>query len=125
MDRKTILVLVASIGLLTLWPILVSRLYLPIPVPKLTNTLVTATNQVLGQTNAVTSVLTNAPATPAVTTNLVTTNAPEELVVLENKDARYTFTSHGGGLKLVELSQYPESTCGSKTNSASHKTATL
>jgi YidC/Oxa1 family membrane protein insertase len=37
------------------------------------------------------------------------TNLPEQTLVLTNKDARYTFTSRGGGLKTVELVQFPES----------------
>jgi len=36
------------------------------------------------------------------------TNAPENKIVLSNADARYTFTSRGGGLKTVELLKYPE-----------------
>jgi YidC/Oxa1 family membrane protein insertase len=36
------------------------------------------------------------------------TNIPEEFVVITNENARYTFTSHGGGLKLIELLKYPE-----------------
>ena len=36
------------------------------------------------------------------------TNAPEQIIVLTNALARYTFTSRGGGLKLVELLAYPE-----------------
>jgi YidC/Oxa1 family membrane protein insertase len=36
------------------------------------------------------------------------TNTPEELLVLTNARARYTFTSRGGGLKSVELLDYPE-----------------
>ncbi len=36
------------------------------------------------------------------------TNAPEQIVVLTNSHARYTFTSRGGGLKLVDLLDYPE-----------------
>ena len=36
------------------------------------------------------------------------TNAPEELKVITNAHARYTFTSRGGGLKSVELLDYPE-----------------
>ncbi|MCX8108861.1 MAG: membrane protein insertase YidC, partial [Verrucomicrobiae bacterium] len=35
-------------------------------------------------------------------------NEPEETVVLETPEARYTFTSHGGGIKKVELPKYPE-----------------
>jgi YidC/Oxa1 family membrane protein insertase len=36
------------------------------------------------------------------------TNAPEQTIVLTNGRARYTFTSRGGGLKQVELLDYPE-----------------
>ena len=36
------------------------------------------------------------------------TNTPENLLVLTNARARYTFTSRGGGLKSVELLDYPE-----------------
>jgi YidC/Oxa1 family membrane protein insertase len=36
------------------------------------------------------------------------TNAPEQTIVLANAKARYTFTSRGGGLKLVELLDYPQ-----------------
>ena len=36
------------------------------------------------------------------------TNIPEQTLVLTNRRARYTFTSRGGGLKLVELLDYPE-----------------
>ncbi len=32
----------------------------------------------------------------------------EKTVVIENDDARYTFTSHGGGLKRIELKKYPQ-----------------
>ena len=35
-------------------------------------------------------------------------NAPEQLIVLTNAKARYTFTSRGGGVKLVELLDYPQ-----------------
>jgi hypothetical protein len=30
------------------------------------------------------------------------------LLEVANENAHYTFTSHGGGLKLVELMHYPE-----------------
>ena len=36
------------------------------------------------------------------------TNAPEQTLVLTNGRARYTFTSRGGGLKLIELLDYPQ-----------------
>ncbi|MBW8864427.1 MAG: YidC/Oxa1 family insertase periplasmic-domain containing protein [Verrucomicrobia bacterium] len=36
------------------------------------------------------------------------TNAPESTIVMTNGRARYTFTSRGGGLKMIELLDYPE-----------------
>src|SRR5439155_12618191 len=53
--------------------------------------------------------------------------APEELLALTNENARYTFTSYGGGLKLVELLNYPESvSCGRKrAGAATQRVATL
>ena len=47
-----------------------------------------------------------APAPPP--KPVVSANVPEELVEVTNENAHYTFTSHGGGLKLVELLHYPE-----------------
>ncbi|MGH7990921.1 MAG: membrane protein insertase YidC, partial [Limisphaerales bacterium] len=46
--------------------------------------------------------------TTTVSTQIFDTNAPENLIVITNADARYTFTSRGGGLKSVELLKYPE-----------------
>jgi YidC/Oxa1 family membrane protein insertase len=52
------------------------------------------------------NIVTPAPATaPAFSFD---TNTPEQKIVLTNQRARYTFTSRGGGLKLVELLDYPE-----------------
>ncbi|HLZ52889.1 MAG TPA: membrane protein insertase YidC [Verrucomicrobiae bacterium] len=49
------------------------------------------------------------PATPAVSPGfLFDTNVPEQTIVLTNAHERYTFTSRGGGLKSVELLDYPE-----------------
>ncbi len=48
------------------------------------------------------------PTTTATSVQIFDTNAPENLIVLSNTDARYTFTSRGGGLKTVELLDYPE-----------------
>ena len=55
--------------------------------------------------NAVSPTL-NATATAAAP--VFDTNTPEELLVITNARARYTFTSRGGGLKSVELLDYPE-----------------
>lgn len=46
---------------------------------------------------------------PAVSPGLLfDTNVPEQTIVLTNAQERYTFTSRGGGLKSVELLNYPE-----------------
>jgi YidC/Oxa1 family membrane protein insertase len=58
--------------------------------------------------------VTNAPAPEVVSTAVTSapttfdTSFPEQIMVLTNRSARYTFTSRGGGLKLVELLDYPE-----------------
>jgi YidC/Oxa1 family membrane protein insertase len=108
MDRKSIIALVVCFIVLMCWYPLVNKIYPPKPLPP-------------GATNAYSAALssTNQSASPqavpavaeepSVATNLVVTaNVPEELRVMTNSNARYTFTSHGGGLKLVELVRYPE-----------------
>jgi YidC/Oxa1 family membrane protein insertase len=52
---------------------------------------------------------------------------PEQTLVLTNGRARYTFTSRGGGLKLVELLDYPETISArwTKTKTASDAVASL
>jgi YidC/Oxa1 family membrane protein insertase len=71
-------------------------------------------------TNAATApVAIAAPMTPAV----FDPSAPEQTLVLTNGRARYIFTSRGGGLKQVDLLDYPETISarwkGQITNSAS------
>jgi YidC/Oxa1 family membrane protein insertase len=53
----------------------------------------------------------SAPATPgnaATNSYSFSTNAPEKIITLTNSNARYTFTSRGGGIKSVELLNYPQ-----------------
>jgi YidC/Oxa1 family membrane protein insertase len=108
MDRKSIIILVACFLVLILLHPLADKLFPPKPLPP-------------GATNAPTAALslTNGSATSPVAPAaaeapapapkpLVSADVPEELRVVTNSNARYTFTSHGGGLKLVELVHYPE-----------------
>ena len=99
-------------GLLMLWSfVIVPKLYQPIPLPP------GATN-VVATTQSVTAAAANPAPAPAVTPPSMSaattprpaflTNVPEQTVVVTNDNARYTFTSRGGGLKLVELVRYPE-----------------
>ena len=129
MDRKSILILAASFALLMAWYPMVNRWYPPAPLPKSTNLVQQATNGIRPSSpaDAATNLAPNAipvPATPLRILPLAET--PEELVVVENGQARYTFTSHGGGLKQVELKQYPERVGSQRrTALASTNSATL
>ena len=107
MDRKSIIVISACLFLIVLWNFLiVPKLNPPRPIPP------RATNAPAVSLPATNPALTARPPTleaPVVTPKLsVSTNVPEELLEATNENAHYTFTSYGGGLKLVELLQYPE-----------------
>jgi YidC/Oxa1 family membrane protein insertase len=108
MDRKSIIILLVSLGLLLLSQQLIHRQFPPekidLPVAELTDT------------NQVAPSLTNAPvARPEPVINaaptppqLVEPSTREELITLETEQARYVFTSHRGGIKTIELKNFPE-----------------
>lgn len=132
MDRKSIIVLVVSFGLLLLWPALINKVFPPKPLPGDTNLVGRTTNNVERGTNlpalaartSAAPVTAEAPA-PAKAAPLVAPGTPEQVEVIESAEARYTFTSHGGGLKLVELKGYPESVGRRKDKAATNRLATL
>src|SRR5882762_1057892 len=101
MDRKSIVILVVCAGLFVVWAQMMQRLYPPQPAPR-TNTTALASNTA-GASAGAQQLESPSPATSP------KPSAPEEVLVLTNEIARYTFTSHGGGLKLVELLKYPDS----------------
>jgi YidC/Oxa1 family membrane protein insertase len=110
MDRKAIIVLVSCFALLLLWSsVIVPKLY-----PPSKRVLVVQTNAPAetGSATMPTNVVATTPAAalppPAGAQLVINSNVPEELLVLSNKSSRYTFTSYGGGLKKVELLDYPE-----------------
>jgi YidC/Oxa1 family membrane protein insertase len=115
MDRKSIVVLVVSFALILLWPKLMHEFYPP--PPKNTNVVELATNQLAA--NVATNISTNGlvAATNAVSSiPQINDTAPEQLLVITNEDAIYSFTSRGGGLKSVQLRHYPETIdCGKTT----------
>ena len=84
-----------------------------------THPIATVTNTPAATATSANGVALSTPATPVV----FDTNAPEQTLVLTNGRARYTFTSRGGGLKQVDLLDYPETISarwkGQITNSAS------
>jgi len=116
MDRKTVIILIVSFGVLFfVQSVIIPKMYPPIPV--------TRTNQVTAVTNvagtnvpsATQTVAAPAPApSPAMVspapTIAIATNLSEQIEVLTNAtgEAVYTFTSRGGGLKHVQLNRYLE-----------------
>jgi len=126
MDRKSFIILAVCGALFALWIYFTPKLYPPVP-PGATNSQATA----LG-TNAIASpgaAFNPAPAVGAVTNPPAATGtvlpppnfvqpaatAPEQTLLLSNRLVRLTFTSRGGGLKLVELLQHRESVaCGAR-----------
>jgi YidC/Oxa1 family membrane protein insertase len=121
MDRKSIIILICSFVLLMVWYPMLNKLYPPKPLPQ-TNALARASNQLALSTNAASpaalSANTNANASPAVPAAVpaARTTVPEQLLVVTNQNGYYTFTSRGGGLKLIELQNYPDTiACGKNT----------
>ncbi|MFO1477697.1 MAG: membrane protein insertase YidC [Verrucomicrobiota bacterium] len=110
MDRKTITVFGICLLLLLGFNVAVNKLFPPVPVPP-------------GSTNAAPALAaSNSPAgsnTPGsvASTPSVPSTAPawqpatpgsEQILEITNLQAHYTFTTAGGGLQMVELTQYPE-----------------
>jgi YidC/Oxa1 family membrane protein insertase len=128
MDRKAILILAVSFALMIGWSTLVNRIYPPLPIPPETNRLTTATNHISTNTNASAAARASSAISASVPTTgaLVESDELEKLLTIENDILRLTFTSHGGGLKLIELKKYPESVaCRSRNGSSTTKFATL
>lgn len=132
MDRKTIIVVVICFALMLFGSQIINKMFPPTPLPPgTTNQVATATSPL---TNAPAVTTTGAPPTTATATApTATTSAPkvqysgtEETLVITNADARYTFTSHGGGLKTVELLKFQETiTRRSKKENVTNDVATL
>ncbi len=111
MDRKSVVILLVSFLLIIGWFELVKVLYPPPPPRALAN----GTNAVAGASNQagapvsspnLSSPTLTAPAPGS--TQWTAPKAEEQLLILDTADVRYTFTSHGGGLKLAELKHFPK-----------------
>ena len=108
MDRKSIIVLVLCLLAFFSLQWVVNKIYPPKPLPAgLTNATassITGTNQASQPT-----ALPELAAAPATRPRVVSTPpVPEQVLELTNSTAHYTFSSYGGGLKEIELLQYPE-----------------
>jgi YidC/Oxa1 family membrane protein insertase len=102
MDRTGIIVVSVCVVLLIAWVVETEKQ----AVRQQQQAQFAATNKIVSAQTTISST----PAATAVTAldSIFDANVPEQMIVLTNVHARYTFTSRGGGLKLVELIDYPE-----------------
>jgi YidC/Oxa1 family membrane protein insertase len=127
MDRTSVIAILVCVVIMGLWLFVLMPKYYPAkPLPpggtNVTPATMTSTNVSPESTSTppVLQAATNAPRP------IVKTDAPEELIRLTNENARYTFTTHGGGLKLVELLKYPENVPTRRDkHSSTNRVATL
>lgn len=111
MDRKSVIVLLVSFLLIIGWFELVKVLYPP-PSPRAaakgTNTVANATNTPVPATGTTLAAPTLAAPAPGPATQWSAPSAKEEFLELETAEVKYTFTTHGGGVKLAELKRFPK-----------------
>jgi YidC/Oxa1 family membrane protein insertase len=127
MDRKSIIILIVCFILLMLWVPLVNRLFPPVHVAASTNVSARTQTNLSAEgtgTNGFTTPVISEPTLPA--PSWIRPTAPEEFKTLENDVVRCVFTSHGGGLKRVELLRYHDTVGrGKRTPAATNRFATL
>ena len=108
MDRKSLIIMVVSLAFLAAWFPITNKLFPPIPAPvRATNSVARVTNQMGGSTNSAPVLREASLGTNRVESAM--TNLPpreEQIITVENENARYFFTSLGGGLKRVELKKF-------------------
>ncbi len=104
MDRKGIAILVAAFAIFLALPWVSKKLYPPLPVR--TNSVPTLITNGAVVTTPTTPQLNGINPLPGVAVPSVRPAGPEEIFVLTNARARFVFTSHGGGVKRVELLAY-------------------
>ena len=115
MDRTGKLILVVSVLLLLGAPILQNKFAPKRSVSPRSDTNSskrgTSPQPVIGSStnaNVPTTQTNTVPQTPSINAVPVSPSAPEKTVVLQNDFVRYTFTTHGGGIKRVELKTFPK-----------------
>jgi YidC/Oxa1 family membrane protein insertase len=108
MDRKSFTILALCLLAFLFVPRLVNKIYPPKPLPagstNVTSAEVSSTNSPAATPP---SLQPSEPGTPRAPIAFSSAQ-PEELIEVTNSAAHYTFTSHGGGLKEIELLHYPE-----------------
>lgn len=121
MDRTGIIAVSICAALFVLWYVAEQKYYSHPAQP-----MVQSTNAVAAAQTQEVRTATAAQASGSVTA--FDTNTPEQTIVIPTVHARYTFTSRGGGLKQVELLDYPETISArwkKQNGSAANGVATL
>jgi YidC/Oxa1 family membrane protein insertase len=103
MDRKSLTILIVSIALLFLLSPLVDKFFPPTPKPVNTNQVASVSGTNAPHTNGAQTATTTTPSTPATPTP----SGPEKTLTVTNDNQVWHFTSRGGGIKLIELLEYP------------------
>jgi len=131
MDRKTIIILAACILLMLAWQPLTQKIWPPVLLPPgITNSLPTRVANATNAAGSPIAPLTNQPAELRAAAPLpyvppAPPATPEETITLTTSLARYVFTSHGGGLKEVQLFKFPETVQSKKQAVSATNFATL
>ncbi len=103
MDRKSILILAASVLLLWVGSVAIDHFFPPQPARVTAGTnqpaLLTNGGRLADHPVAVAPVVARAAAHPA--------GAPEKFITVSNAEVVFHFTSRGGGLKQIDLTEYP------------------
>ncbi len=117
MDRKGIFILVTCFALLLAWPSLTKKIWPDTGKPDApligdTNAVSNASSTGTG-TNAVATVISKATNAVAAITAEATQvqRKPEQLLSISDDKAEFVITSHGGGVRAVNLSQYLANSC--------------
>jgi YidC/Oxa1 family membrane protein insertase len=120
MDRTGIIVVSLCVILLVAWFAMEQKYASHLPRRPM------ATNVVAAPKPEVENPIAPSPAPGVSPVFLFDTNAPEKLIIITNAHARYAFTSRGGGLKSVELLDFPETVSPRwKKEMAANSVATL
>jgi YidC/Oxa1 family membrane protein insertase len=127
MDRKSTIVIVVCILLMFLWQgVLVPKYFSePRPTAPLDSTAPPARDT--GTTSDAPALTPPPGLTPSglVTRPILATNVVAQLLVISNENARYTFTSQGGGLQQIELVRFPETITRKRRQEEATNVATL
>jgi YidC/Oxa1 family membrane protein insertase len=103
MDRKSIIILAAAVGLYFLLTPVVNHFFPDRPVPA---ALLATNHPAAAATNPQASTTSSTASVPVSTTRSES-SAPEQILTVSNADLIWRFTSRGGGMKDVDLTSYP------------------